>query len=50
MLQAACFAIQNGATLSRAQVKYFKHNDVGDLERILQEQANKDRRSKYTLH
>lgn len=48
--EAACFAIQNGATLSRAQVKYFKHNDVGDLERILQEQANKDRRSKLRLN
>ena len=46
LLQAACFAIQNGATLSRAQVKTFKHNDMNDLERILKEQAAKDRRSK----
>ena len=45
-VQAACFAIQNGATLSRAQVKTFKHNDMDDLERILKEQAAKDKRSK----
>lgn len=45
-MQAANFGIQNGAMLSRAQVRYFKHNDVDDLERVLQEQAAKDRRSK----
>lgn len=45
-VQAACYAIQNGATLSRAQVRFFKHNDMADLERLLQEQADKDRRSK----
>lgn len=49
ILQAACFAIQNGAVLSRAQVRYFKHNDVADLERILEEQAAKDKRSKCAL-
>ena len=46
-MQAACYGIQNGATLSRAQVKFFKHNDMEDLERLLQEQAAKDKRSKY---
>lgn len=45
-VQAACYAIQNGATLSRAQVRFFKHNDMADLERLLQEQADKDKRSK----
>ncbi|KAL0025965.1 hypothetical protein WJX77_008574 [Trebouxia sp. C0004] len=48
--EAACFAIQNGAVLSRAQVKYFKHNDVVDLKRILEEQAAKDKRSKLRLN
>ncbi|KAA6414371.1 MAG: serine palmitoyltransferase 1, partial [Trebouxia sp. A1-2] len=48
--EAACFAIQNGAVLSRAQVKYFRHNDVADLERILAEQAAKDKRSKLRLN
>ena len=48
-MQAACYAIQNGATLSRAQVKFFKHNDMEDLERLLQEQAAKDKRSKYGI-
>ena len=45
-MQAACYAIQNGATLSRAQVKFFKHNDMVDLKRLLLEQAAKDQRSK----
>ena len=28
----------------RAQVRYFKHNDAGDLERVLLEVAAEDRR------
>ncbi|KAL3155107.1 hypothetical protein ABBQ38_011167 [Trebouxia sp. C0009 RCD-2024] len=48
--EAACYAIQNGATLSRAQVRFFKHNDMADLERLLQEQADKDKRSKLRLN
>lgn len=30
------FTIQNGANLSRAKVVKFKHNNVEDLERVLQ--------------
>jgi hypothetical protein len=32
------------AVLLRAQVRYFKHNDAGDLERVLLEVAAEDRR------
>jgi len=44
--QAACFPVQNGALLSRAKVLYFKHNDVVDLERVLQSVAAEDARKK----
>jgi|APGre2960657444_1045066.scaffolds.fasta_scaffold00721_1 serine palmitoyltransferase len=30
------FALQSGITLSRSEVRYFKHNDVGDLRRVLE--------------
>lgn len=36
------FAIQKGLTASRSLVKFFKHNDVQDLEKLLQEQAEQD--------
>ena len=32
------FAIQKGILASRSDVRYFKHNDVDDLERLLKEQ------------
>lgn len=35
-------AIQTGVTLSRAHVKYYKHNDMADLERVLQQILSKD--------
>jgi len=31
------FACQTGVLLSRAHVRYYKHNDMGDLARVLQE-------------
>lgn len=43
-LQACNFPVQNGVMLSRARVLYFKHNDVADLERVLQKVADEDRR------
>ncbi len=43
-LQGVNFGIQNGAHLSRARVLYFKHNDAGDLERVLQQVAKEDRK------
>ncbi|KAG0356821.1 serine palmitoyltransferase [Gamsiella multidivaricata] len=30
------FAIQKGAQISRSNIKWFKHNDMADLERVLQ--------------
>ncbi|XP_043288485.1 serine palmitoyltransferase 1 [Venturia canescens] len=36
------FAIQKGLDASRSTVKYFRHNDPTDLERLLKEQAQKD--------
>ncbi|KAI9101035.1 pyridoxal phosphate-dependent transferase [Phlyctochytrium arcticum] len=31
------FAVQKGLQISRSTVKYFKHNDMADLERVLQD-------------
>lgn len=36
------FAIQKGLDASRSMVKYFRHNDPADLEKLLEEQACKD--------
>ncbi|KAM9820457.1 serine palmitoyltransferase 1 [Neosynchiropus ocellatus] len=43
--EAACFAIQKGLQASRSFVKYFKHNDMGDLERLLREQEVEDQKN-----
>ena len=40
------FSIQNGCNLSRARILRFKHNDVADLQRVLEGVAAEDRRSK----
>ena len=45
-LQNANYAIQNGCNLARARVLRFKHNDVADLERVLERVAAEDRKSK----
>lgn len=45
-LQAVNWAIQNGCGLSRARVLTFKHNDVADLERVLQSVAKEDKKSR----
>eukprot|EP00850_Spirogloea_muscicola_P015788 SM000124S25920 [mRNA] locus=s124:156388:160198:+ [translate_table: standard] len=44
------FGIVNGLTLSRSTVKYFKHNDMEDLERILKEVRLEDQRKKKVLN
>jgi len=36
------FAIQKGIVASRSDVKYFKHNDLDDLERLLKDQEEAD--------
>lgn len=40
--EAACFSIQKGLQASRSFIKYFKHNDMEDLERLLKEQEQED--------
>ncbi|KAJ1565182.1 serine palmitoyltransferase component [Nowakowskiella sp. JEL0078] len=40
------FAIQKGLVASRSIVKYFKHNDMDDLERVLNQIASDDRKQK----
>ncbi|XP_013406138.1 serine palmitoyltransferase 1-like [Lingula anatina] len=37
------FAIQKGLSASRSSLRFFKHNDMNDLERLLQEQQAKDK-------
>ena len=39
-----CFAIQKGLVASRSVIKFFKHNDMEDLERLLIEQKKEDKR------
>lgn len=39
------FAIQKGLDASRSNIKYFKHNDTGDLEKLLSEQAEVDKKN-----
>ena len=36
------YALQSGVTLSRSEVRYFKHNDLADLLRVLEEVAAED--------
>ncbi|XP_035229031.1 serine palmitoyltransferase 1-like isoform X2 [Stegodyphus dumicola] len=38
------FAIQKGLVGSRSEIHFFKHNDPDDLERLLKEQAERDKR------
>jgi serine palmitoyltransferase len=41
------FAIQKGLDASRSKINYFKHNDMEDLERLLMEQADLDRKVNF---
>ncbi|XP_078531745.1 serine palmitoyltransferase 1 [Lissotriton helveticus] len=43
--EASCFAIQKGLQASRSHIKYFKHNDIADLERLLKEQEVEDQKN-----
>lgn len=43
--EAACFSIQKGLQASRSNIKYFKHNDMEDLERLLKEQEQEDQKN-----
>lgn len=42
--KGVCFAIQKGVEASRSRVMWFDHNDMDDLERLLKEQQDKDRK------
>eukprot|EP01025_Chloroclados_australasicus_P008250 TRINITY_DN1287_c0_g3_i1.p1 TRINITY_DN1287_c0_g3~~TRINITY_DN1287_c0_g3_i1.p1 ORF type:complete len:563 (-),score=76.62 TRINITY_DN1287_c0_g3_i1:326-1945(-) len=48
--EAAGWPIQNGAYLSRAEVVYFKHNDMEDLERCVSRIVEEDRRKRKPLN
>ncbi|XP_069686959.1 serine palmitoyltransferase 1 [Periplaneta americana] len=39
------FAIQKGLDASRSKIKFFKHNDMADLERLLMEQEELDKKN-----
>ncbi|XP_071509809.1 serine palmitoyltransferase 1-like [Diadema antillarum] len=39
------FSVQMGLLASRSKLKFFKHNDMADLERILEEQAKEDKKN-----
>jgi len=43
--EAVHFAIQKGILASRSEVRYFKHNDLDDLERLLKEQEEADHKN-----
>lgn len=36
------FPVQKGLAASRSKIKYFKHNDMDDLHRLLEEQRKLD--------
>lgn len=43
--EGVCFAIQKGLVASRSKIKWFKHNDMEDLERLLIEQGKEDKKN-----
>ena len=45
--EGVCFPIQKGLSASRSKIKYFKHNDMADLERQLEEQQKQDLKVGY---
>lgn len=47
--ESACFSIQKGLQASRSLIKYFKHNDMEDLERLLKEQELEDQKVRPKL-
>lgn len=44
--QAVNYSIQTGCSLSRARLLTFKHNDLADLQRVLEKVAAEDKRSR----
>jgi len=44
------FALKTGVFLSRSTVKWFKHNDIDDLERLLEEVHQEDIKTRRTIN
>ncbi|KAJ8306164.1 hypothetical protein KUTeg_016709 [Tegillarca granosa] len=42
--ECVAFSIQKGLVASRSQIRWFKHNDMEDLERLLKKQEEDDRK------
>ena len=42
--EGVCFSIQKGLVASRSSIKFFKHNDMEDLERLLLIQQEEDKK------
>ncbi|XP_064386088.1 serine palmitoyltransferase 1-like [Halichondria panicea] len=43
--EGVAFSIQKGLVASRSKLKYFKHNDMADLHRLLEEQRKLDEKN-----
>lgn len=44
--EAVNYGIQQGLLLSRSHIKFYKHNDMSDLERVLQQVVNENKSKK----
>lgn len=40
--EGVSFAVQKGVEASRSKVRYFKHNDMDHLQKLLEEQQQQD--------
>lgn len=49
-VQGVSYPIQNGCHLSRASIRRFRHNDMADLERVLQEVDAEYRRLRWVCN
>ncbi|RKP04710.1 pyridoxal phosphate-dependent transferase, partial [Thamnocephalis sphaerospora] len=47
--EGAAFSVQRGVQLSRSHVRYFRHNDMKDLERVMKEISDEDRKHRRPL-
>lgn len=46
--RAVNFSIRKGLEISRSNIKWFKHNDMGDLERVMQMVVKEQAKKKLT--
>ena len=47
--ECVCFVVQKGLIASRSKIRYFKHNDMEDLQRLLEEQEKLDQKASILL-